>query len=251
MRRTRMIPVVLLVALSFALPGHAAEEVFERTIPLPPGGSFALRNVIGPVAVLGWDRNAVEIHAVKTADGGDDILSRVRIDVVATPNAVSVTTDYPKDETAEINVAYTVHVPRHVLLKEVAAVNGTVRISGVAGAGELRSVNGDIEVSDSAGGFSAHTTNGDIHMALTKLDATGVLALETVNGSIALAVPKDSSASLEASSLNGDFRSELPLVFTAAYGPREIRARLGNGNTAVRLRTVNGKVRLLELSKGI
>jgi hypothetical protein len=262
MRRTRMTSAALLVALSFALSGHAADGVFDRTIPLAPTGSFALRNVNGPVTVEGWDRDAVEVHAVKTAGAGGAVLSEARIDVAASADAVSVTTVYPQDETAaEIAVAYTVRVPRRVLLKQVATVNGAVQVSGVEGAGELRSVNGNIDVLDSAGGLSAHTTNGDIHMALAKLNAPGPLTMETVNGSIVLAVPKDASASLEAASLNGDFRSELPLVVTTAYGasaygavaygPREIRGQFGDGSTALRLHTVNGAIRVLALTKGI
>jgi len=256
-----MTPAALLVALSFAFSGHAADGVFDRTIPLAPTGSFALRNVNGPVTVEGWDRDAVEVHAVKTSGAGGAVVSEARIDVTASADAVSVTTVYPQDETAEIAVAYTVRVPRRALLKQVATVNGAVQVSGVEGTGELRSVNGNIDVSDSAGGLSAHTTNGDIHMALAKLHAPGPLTMETVNGSIVLAVPKDASASLEAASLNGDFRSELPLVVTtaygataygaAAYGPREIRGQLGDGSTALRLHTVNGAIRVLALAKGI
>jgi DUF4097 and DUF4098 domain-containing protein YvlB len=251
-----MIPAALLVVLSFAFSGHAADEVFDRTIPLAPTGSFAIRNVNGPVTVEGWDRDAVEVHAVKTADHGSAVLSEARIDVAASADAVSVTTVYPRNGTAEIAVAYTVRVPRRALLQQVATVNGAVRVDGVAGPGELRSVNGNIDVSDSAGGLSAHTTNGNIHMAFAKLNAPGPLTMETINGSIVLAVPKDASASLEAASLNGDFRSELPLVVTAAYGaiahgPRQIRGQLGDGSTALYLHTVNGAIRVVALTKVI
>src|SRR5271154_2115351 len=170
---------------SSALPS----ETFDRTVSLTPGGSFAIENVNGPVTIVGWDRDAVEIHAVKTASHEVTDLLRVRIDVAATPNLVQVNTVDPHEDGVEVAVNYTVRVPRRVLLQEVATVNGTVRVTGVNTRGELHSVNGDIEVSDSAGGFSARTTNGDIHMELERLAAAGPLAMETVNGAIALALP--------------------------------------------------------------
>jgi DUF4097 and DUF4098 domain-containing protein YvlB len=216
-----------------------------------PGGSFAIENVNGPVTIVGWDRDAVEIHAVKTASHAVADLLRVQIDVAATPGLVQVSTVDPHEDGVEVAVDYTVRVPRRVLLQEVATVNGTVRVSGVNTEGKLNSVNGDIDVSDSAGGFSARTTNGDIHMEIGRLAAAGPLAVETVNGAIALALPATAAANLDVRSLNGDFRSELPVAYLGAYKPRELHGRLGSGGALLRLRTVNGAIRVLALPQGI
>jgi DUF4097 and DUF4098 domain-containing protein YvlB len=126
-----------------------------------------------------------------------------------------------------------------------------VRVSGLQGAGELRSVNGDVEVSDSSGGFSAHTTNGDIHMEFAKLAASGPLTLETVNGSIGLAIPPATSAALDVRCWNGKFHSDLPMSLVGDYTPREFQGKLGAGGTAVHLRTVNGAIRIQVLSQGV
>ncbi len=130
---------------SSALPS----QTFDRTVSLAPGGSFAIENVNGPVTIVGWDRDAVEIHAVKTASSHAvaDLL-RVQIDVAATPGLVQVNTLDPHEDGVEVAVDYTVRVPRRVLLQEVATVNGTVRVTGVNTEGQrLNSVNGDIDVS--------------------------------------------------------------------------------------------------------
>jgi DUF4097 and DUF4098 domain-containing protein YvlB len=243
--------LTLLAAVAFSLPAFAADEVFDRTIPLPAGGTFELANVNGSVTLTGWDREAVEVHAVKSTQQSPDELARVQIETDAAPGRVSVTTVYPHDVGLEVAVEYDIRVPRRVLLAQVATVNGTVRVSGVEGAGELRSVNGSIALADSAGVFSARTTNGDIRMELTRLAGSGTAALETVNGSIALALPKDTSATLDARSLNGDFRSELPISLLDDYRPRELRGRLGAGGVPVQLRTVNGAIRVLALPQGI
>jgi len=246
-------------------PGHAADEVFERTVPLSAGGAFALQNVNGSVMIAGWDRDAVEVRAVKTSPGASaelavSDLARVQVNVAATPGRVTVTTTYPEDEGVDVGVTYSVRVPRRVWLQQVTTVNGTVHVAGVEGAGELRSVNGDVEVSDSAGPFSARTTNGDIHMELARLtafpraqvlrDATPI-RMETVNGSIGLALPEKTAASLEVRCLKGDFHSDLPVSTLGAYTPREFLGRLGGGGTPVRLSTVNGAIRIQLLKQGV
>jgi hypothetical protein len=257
--------MIVAAATVWVSPGHAADEVFERTVPLSAGGAFVLQNVNGSVMIAGWDRDAVEVRAVKTSPSASaqlavSDLAQVQVNVTAAPGRVTVTTTYPKDEGVEVSVTYSVRVPRRVWLQQVATVNGTVRVTGVEGVGELRSVNGDVEVSDSAGPFSAHTTNGDIHMDLARLTAfpraqvsrdAKPLRMETVNGSIVLALPEKTAASLEVRCLKGDFHSDQPVATLGAYTPREFQGRIGGGGTPVRLSTVNGAIRIQLLKEGI
>ena len=257
-KRNALVMLTALLALAaVSLPAIAADEtandtqVLDRTIPLPAGASFALTNVNGSISVEGWDREAVEIHAVKTARRSAADLALVRIDTDAEPGRVSVSTVYPPDNDLEVSVDYAVRVPRRILLEQLATVNGAVRVTGVEGQGQLRSVNGDIDVVRSAGGFSARTTNGEIHVELLRLAAPNAVALETVNGSVALALPHDVAATVDARSLNGDFHSDLPMSLLSAYSPRGVRGRMGAGAVPIRLRTVNGAIRVLTLARGV
>jgi DUF4097 and DUF4098 domain-containing protein YvlB len=250
MRRAGL-AVVILAAVGFlALPAFAADEVYDRVLPLPAGGSLVLENVTGSIAIVGWDRPDVEVHAVKTATLAED-LGAVQIAAVAVSGRVAVKTVYPADENAEVTVNYTVRVPRRVWLEQVATVNGSVHVSGLQGAGELRSVNGDVEVSDSSGGFSAHTTNGNIHVEVAKLAASGPLTLETMNGSIGLAIPAGTPAALDVRCSSGKFQSDLPMSVVGAYTPREFQGKLGGGGTSVHLRTINGAIRIEALTQGV
>ena len=94
-----LMATALLAVAAVCSPAFAANdtEVFDRTIPLPAGASFALTNVNGSIAVEGWDREAVEIHAVKTAKQSAADLALVRIDTDSEPGRVSVSTVYPPD----------------------------------------------------------------------------------------------------------------------------------------------------------
>jgi len=246
MRKAGVALVIFLAAVALAGPAFASGEVFEHSYPLPPGGTFELQNVNGSVAVTAWERAEVQVQAVKTARRASD-LARVQVEVLAAPGKVSVQTRYPKDESVDVSVEYHIRVPGRVVLGYVTTVNGAVRVSGVEGSGELGSVNGEVEALDSAGYFRAHTTNGSVRLELRHLDSSGALEARTVNGSVILALPADAGGELDVSSLNGDFRSELPVTLQGVLGPREFHGRLGAGGGPIRVGTVNGSVRIVTL----
>jgi Putative adhesin len=238
--------LLLAGVLAFPSSGFASNETFNKTYPLPSGGSFLLENVNGSVQVEGWDRDEVEVRAVKTAESDPRDLDRVKIDVCTQPGQVTVRTRYPKGEGVEVAVEYHVHVPNKVLLGSIETVNGSVTVRGIEGAGELKSVNGNVEVFDSSGRFSAKTTNGDLRLELNRLLDGGPMNIETVNGSVILGLPSDARANLKVLNMNGEFYSELPVTSTAGSpAARAFRARLGTGGGDISVRTVNGGIRLL------
>jgi len=239
--------LLLGVALGSATPGFARSKDFNQSYPLQPGGSFELQNVNGPVQVEGWDRNVIEIHAVKIAKEKESDLDRVSIEVDAKPNDVSVVTRYPQNEGVEVSVEYTIYVPHCAHVEHIGTVNGTVKIAGVGLVEELRTVNGNIEVYEGGGNVHAHTTNGNVHLELSRILDDKGMAAETTNGSVLLAVPQDTQANLEARSLNGNFYSELPFSQEAAARPREMRGKFGKGGAPIRLNTVNGGIRIVIL----
>jgi hypothetical protein len=238
---------VLLLASVSAAPGFAKNKDFHQSYPLQPGGTFELQNVNGPVQVEGWDRNVIEIHAVKIAKEKESDLDRVVIEVDAKPNDVSVVTRYPQNEGVEVAVEYTIRVPHGARVEHIGTVNGTVKIAGVESVEELRTVNGNIEVYEGGGSVHAHTTNGNVHVELSRFPEEKGMAAETTNGSVLLAVPQDTQADLEARSLNGSFYSELPFLQETAERPREMRGKFGKGGAPIRLNTVNGGIRIVIL----
>lgn len=248
----RSLPLVtLVVALASAVPCLAVSKDFNQTYTLQPGGSFELQNVNGTVEVQGWDRDTVEIHAVKSAKHRESDLDRVSIEVDAKPEAISLVTRYPQDEGVEVVVDYTVRLPRGARVQHVGTVNGTLRVAGLDALEDLHTVNGNIEVFESGGNVHAHTTNGSVQLELARLRDKDGAAAETTNGSILLAIPADTHADLEARSLNGSFSSELPLTVQGSVRPREVHGRLGNGGVPIRLNTVNGGIRVVALRSTI
>jgi len=238
--------VLLAGALLFCSAGFASNEVFVHTYPLSAGGSFLLANVNGSVQVDGWDRDEVEVRAVKTSRNDAHDLDDVKIDVESNPGQVAVHTRYPQGEGADVAVEYHIYVPFHVLLGNIETVNGSVTVRGVEGGGELHSVNGDVDVVNSSGRFSARTTNGDLHLDLRQLMDGGPMNIETVNGSVVLGLPSNARAELKVLSMNGDLRSDLPVTSTTGSpATHAFRASLGTGGSQISVRTVNGGIRLL------
>lgn len=239
------VSLILAGLLSLAIPGFATVQVFDQTYPLHSGGKFALENVNGSVQVDGWEREEVEVEAVKTARRNQADLDRVKIEVDSGPAGLAVYTRYPQDEGVEVTVEYRVHVPYRVLLDNLETVNGSVLVRGVEGTGVLRSVNGNVEVLDSSGRFSARTTNGNVRLELRRLGNGGPMNLATVNGSVVLALPAGAQANLDIRSKNGDFHSELPIEAEGSFSVRGFRGRLGAGGGEVSIRTVNGGIQVV------
>jgi hypothetical protein len=237
----------LVLAAGSAAPCFAISKEFNQTYPLQPGGTFELQNVNGTVEVQTWDRNEVEVRAVKTAKRKESDLDLVSIDVDAKRDSVSVTTRYPQNEGVEVAVEYIVHVPHCAHVEHLGTVNGTLRVAGVEAIEDLHTVNGNIEVYEGGGSVHAHTTNGNVHLELLHVqDKNGAVA-ETTNGSLLLAVPTDTQADVEARCLNGSFYSELPLALASTQRPRETHGRLGKGGVPIRLHTINGGIKVVAL----
>lgn len=226
-------------------------ELFDKTYPLSSGGNFQLDNINGSVQVEGWDRDEVEVSAVKTAQNDPGELEQVQIDVESVPGHVAVHTLYPSSTGNGVTVEYHVHVPFRVLLAAVKTVNGSVLVHGVQGGGDLRSVNGDVQVTDSAGRFNAKTTNGNLTLQLRNVANGAPMDIETVNGSVVLTLPSNTRANLKVQNMNGDFSSELPV--SAATAPSNLgafRAKLGTGGGEISLRTINGTIHLVRERPG-
>jgi hypothetical protein len=247
-RRLRLAaPLLALLAGITALPlqTFAGQQTFEQTYPLAAGGRFLLENVTGSVQVEGWDRDAVEVRAVKITKSDPIDLSEVKVEVQSQPGQVSVRTRYPRGEGADVAVEYHIYVPSRVLLSSVKTVNGSVSVHGIEGIGELHSVNGDVEVLKSSGCFSAQTTNGNLHLELSGLRDGIPMNLETVNGSVLLGLPSTAAANLIVLNLNGEFSSELPVKPSQRGSSRGFRGKIGMGGDEITLRTINGGVHLI------
>ncbi len=101
-RRPSLIWAISLGALmAFALTLCANAQVteeFHRTVPLSANGRVSLDNINGNVTITGWDRNEVQIDAVKKARD-QERLNEARIEVETSGDSVHIRTKYPDHHT--------------------------------------------------------------------------------------------------------------------------------------------------------
>jgi DUF4097 and DUF4098 domain-containing protein YvlB len=248
--------------LAFAVSANASDhsgsmtEEFHHTYALPADGRVELDNINGDVHITSWDRNEVKVDAVKYANSKER-LDAAKIEIDARANSVAISTKYP-DQNQTFNwgshnnpagVEYTLTVPRTARLDEIKLINGELDINGVSGEVHASCINGRLEAHNLAGRSDLSTINGRLEAHFDQLPAH--VELNSVNGSLALTIPSDSKAEIEASTVSGNISNDFGLhVNRHQYVGHDLRGSLGGGGTQIKLDNVNGKIEIHHAQDG-
>lgn len=237
--------------------GPLVQEEFRWSGTLSAGELLEIKGVNGPLEVTAAAGDEVEIVATKAGRRNDP--STVRIDVLEHGDGVTLCAVYPTPAGEEANrcglgedgrnavrrndvrVRWEVRVPDGVRFRG-RTVNGGVEVSGLTDQVDVATVNGDVLVA-TRGFASARTVNGSIRARMDG-QATGAASFETVNGSIELDVDDGLDAELDAGWLNGALDAEIPFAASGRMGRRSARGTLGAGGPTLKVRTVNGSIRI-------
>src|SRR5262245_58885418 len=73
--------------------GEERDE-FHQTYPLSLNGRVSVENINGAVQIKVWDRDAVQVDAVRRANRRER-LAEAKIDVYSTPESIRIRTTYP------------------------------------------------------------------------------------------------------------------------------------------------------------
>ena len=106
--------------------------------------------------------------------------------------------------------------------------------------------NGGVTLDDVSGQVVGTTRNGGVHVRLSgaRWDGAG-LDVETTNGGVTLAVPASYSAALEVRTVRtAASAADIAACTVPGRRDRELRTTLGSGGPLLKLRTVNGGVRI-------
>ena len=255
----RVLTAVLLLAAAFPALAAAQGSDFRWTGTLAAGKTIEVHGVNGNVEAVAATGNTVEVVAVKRAE--DDDPDEVKIEVVESPNGVTICAVYPTPRRShrenrcgagddyqmnvsdnDVQVNFKIKVPRGVLL-DAHTVNGGIEADGLTADADLSTVNGSITVTTS-GVVEASTVNGRIDARIGRADWTGTLEFKTVNGGVTITAPADLSADLEASAVNGGIESDFPVTVSGRMDRQNLRGRIGQGGRKLELETVNGGIRI-------
>lgn len=243
------------------MSGAELTETIDRTFDVRPGAKVVLTNVNGRVTVTAWDQPKVRVVAEKEvhADRGEvkEALRNLRVEMQPRDGGLVVTTHDPRSgdgggffdwifgDHVSREVTYELTVPRTMSI-EVDNTNGSIHVTGVAGAHDLETTNGKIEVSRCGGSLDASTTNGSIHAELVKVAKGQPMLFHTTNGRIEVVVPADFAANVDADTTNGSIHTDLP-ISTTHVGRNALRGTINGGGASLRLRTTNGGISIRKL----
>jgi DUF4097 and DUF4098 domain-containing protein YvlB len=276
--RKLIIPALAVFAMAWTSPARASEtvkETFQKTYPLQAGGELRVENTNGGITVEAWDRNEVQVEAIKqvraaNAEKAREGLKLLRIEVQPSAGALQILTKYPRNEgdgffdwlsgsSVSMSVTYKIKAPRE-LVSNLESTNGGVRLVGTRGRAQLSTTNGGVSVEDvegnirlrstnggltvvnAAGSLDGITTNGGITARLNEVD--GDISLRTTNGSVTLRLRENLRASVDIATSNGGIHSDLA-VEGGHKTKKSLTGDINGGGGKLHVRSTNGGVRIL------
>lgn len=236
---------MILAPSAQALNGNNVTEEFHKTVPLSTSGRVSLENVNGNVEITGWDKNEVQIDAVKSARD-QQRLDEAKIEVEGSGDSIQIRTRYPEGHTNDnpASVHYTVHVPAGAQLTKISLVNGSLDVSQVRGEVNANLVNGKLKAHDLAGRARLSTVNGSSDVSYNSLANVSEVKISAVNGSINLMLPASPNANVSASTTNGSIKSDFPIQVESGFVGRHMTGTLGSGGTRIELSNINGSTHI-------
>lgn len=236
---------MILAPSAYAASGNNVTEDFHKTVPLNATGRVALENINGNVEITGWDKNEVQIDAVKSARD-QQRLDEAKIEVDGSGDSVRIRTRYPEGQPNNnpASVQYTLHVPAGAQLDKVSLVNGSLQVSQFRGELNASLVNGKVQAHDLAGRADVSTVNGSSEVQYSTLSNVSEVKISAVNGSIKLLLPPSANADVSASSISGNIKSDFPITVESGFVGHRLKGKLGSGGTRIELSNVNGSTHI-------
>lgn len=266
MRRFKKELIVAGILLSVLIFAGGAwgmnKEVYQETFSVKPGTVLKVYNRNGDIEVSSWDRDYVEVEAIKQRHWWNSLLKEPRIDVTS-GNELFVRTLYSMALSEAIPVQYRIAVPKGVLVTHLETSTGKIHVNEVSGDVDAKTSTGDIQIHRVDGFVKAVTSTGKIHItgvgglfgAQTNTGKISVevpeirdnLEIRSSNGSITVFLSPDIAARLEVSTSNGQITYEdLPLTVNE-LSKTKLTGKLGEGSERIYIKTSTGSINLKKL----
>jgi DUF4097 and DUF4098 domain-containing protein YvlB len=225
------------------------QEEFHKTYPLSATGQVEVSNVNGDVIIQVWDRNEVQVDAIKYASS-KDALEETEIVISSKTDEIRIKTEFPSSKfwgnNHESSVDYTISVPKNADLNDISLVNGNLEINNAGGTVNASTVNGALVAKDLSGETKLSTVNGTMDVDFSQLNVSKV-SLSSVNGEVQLKLPSNADAKISASTVNGGISNEFGLeIDKHRWVGADLSGVIGSGHTRIDLNSVNGKIAILK-----
>jgi hypothetical protein len=257
--RYALVAATLLSACHFSgsSNGEQRSETTTWRGALPADGWVRLRNSNGDITVTEATDDSVEVrmvyeHGVNAPAGSLKVLTisgALVACVLVGPDGRCSDTSYeigPKnnnwtsDKSKRYSATMTVALPKGARLDAVTS-NSDISITGARRDVIATTSNSDIQVSGGMGPLTLTTSNSDIDIALDSV--RGAVSAQTSNSDITLAMPDGQSATLTASTSNGEVGLSLPGTIKSKSA-NALSAMLGAGTFPISLSTSNSSINI-------
>ncbi len=242
-------------------------EEFSFEVAVRSQSRFRLEGVNGSIDIVGvpgaskveiWGERRVK---AKSTEDARDYLKNLEVRVADGAEEVFVKTIQPRETGGRsLEVVYHIRMPDNWEAL-VNNVNGNVLVDSLVGKVSIGLVNGNVELREISETISIGLTNGNVLLAKItgdtfvalvngNIDASltlpqqGTCELSTVNGTIALQIPQNTSALFSAEVVNGAISTKGLIIYDATTTPKSVSGRLSNGEGKIVLKTVNGNIRV-------
>jgi hypothetical protein len=229
---------------------HIARAQFSFEID--PGEKNRLRceGISGEIEIIGVpDDSPVLIYGVRevgaeSVTDAEHYLGELQVSVSELRDEVLVQTVQPEQTKGRSYVVhYHIRVPAQWVV-EVENTNGEVSVENLDYLLTVDLVNGNVKTDDTRGNLNVSVTNGQIY-SRAEIPYDGSCELKTVNGTVDLEIPQDTSARLSAVVTNGRVNVSNLSLEDAVNSRTSVRGTLGEGEGRINLRTTNGDIRVI------
>ena len=233
------------LAIVFSLQPAMARD-FKKSFTLPPDGQIIIENNLGDIKVTGYKGDRIEITGKRKGPDRDaiEILDN------SGGNRIEIRLKYPQAQESDARVDFEVRVPNSVEynFNRLSSFSGNVYVTNVVGRLRAESVRGIVELKDVKGLINATSFSGEIRAELSKEQDRNNMRFSSISGNIIVSAPSNLDALVELYCASGMLRTDFPLdIQESRYGPgSSARGRLGAGKQILLIRSVTGKVNLLQ-----
>ena len=172
-------------------------QEFNETISVDQSNSLSIKNTNGSIKIDTWDKDLIEIHAIKKTHLSMEILEKTEINISRSKD-ITIEAVYPQNA-KHFSISYELLVPSYLQFRKLETSNGKITISNLNSDVEMISSNGSIIAENIHGSISAITSNGSIKIKNCK----AVENLLTTNGSIYASFHEIATNSLSITTSNG------------------------------------------------
>ncbi len=103
-----------------------AVEKFNKAVKIEPGSLINIENISGNIRIIRWDKEFVEISAIKTSRRGKSSLQYIDI-FINNKKDLNIETRY-NSENLSASVDYVIKIPQNILIGKINTEKGKVSI---------------------------------------------------------------------------------------------------------------------------